>query len=59
MDPATGSCDSGLRADIDNVLARHTGQSLERLRADTDHDRVFTAESARDYGLVDYAVEQR
>lgn len=48
-----------LRADIEHVLARHTGQSVETLRADTDHDRVFTAESARGYGLLDHVIEQR
>lgn len=42
-----------IRADMENVLAEHTGQSVERLRADTDHDRVFTATGARDDGLVD------
>ena len=31
-----------LRSDIEGVLAHHTGQSIETLRADTDHDRVFS-----------------
>jgi len=48
-----------VRADIESVLSEHTGQSLERLRADTDHDRVFTAEAARDYGLVDVVMPPR
>ncbi|GEK81559.1 ClpP family protease [Agrococcus baldri] len=42
-----------VRSDIEHILAEATGQSLETLRADTDHDRVFTASAARDYGLVD------
>jgi ATP-dependent Clp protease protease subunit len=29
------------------------------LRADTDHDRVFTATSAQAYGLLDHVIEQR
>lgn len=46
-----------IRADIEEILARHTGQTVERLRADTDHDRVFTATAARDYGLLDTVLE--
>lgn len=48
-----------LRSDIEGVLAHHTGQSIETLRADTDHDRVFTASTARDYGLLDHVIAQR
>lgn len=48
-----------LRADIEGVLAHHTGQSVETLRADTDHDRVFTATTARDYGLLDHVIAER
>lgn len=48
-----------LRADIEDTLAHHTGQSVARLRADTDHHRVFTATSARDYGLLDHVIAER
>lgn len=48
-----------IRSDIERVLARHTGQDVARLRADTDRDRVFTAGEARDYGLVDQVIDQR
>ncbi|MFC4334365.1 ClpP family protease [Salininema proteolyticum] len=48
-----------VRGDIERILARHTGQELETLRADTDRDRVFTAESAKDYGLVDHVLEDK
>lgn len=48
-----------MRADIEDVLTRHTAQTAETLRADTDHDRVFSAASARDYGLVDQVIERR
>ena len=46
-----------IRAAIEEVLARHTGQRVQTLRADTDHDRVFTATAARDYGLLDRVIE--
>ncbi|MPV50242.1 MULTISPECIES: ClpP family protease [unclassified Pseudactinotalea] len=48
-----------IRTDIEGVLAQRTGRSVETLRADTDHDRVFTATAARDYGLLDHVIEQR
>ncbi|MBA8989283.1 ATP-dependent Clp protease protease subunit [Curtobacterium pusillum] len=48
-----------IRSDIEAVLAEHTGRSTGRLRADTDHDRVFTAREAREYGLVDHVLARR
>ncbi len=42
-----------LRAAMETVLARHTGQTTERLRRDTDRDRIFTPEQAVAYGLAD------
>ncbi|GAA2225314.1 ATP-dependent Clp protease proteolytic subunit [Herbiconiux moechotypicola] len=48
-----------VRADIEHILARHTGRSTAELRADTDHDRVFTATAAKEYGLIDAIIEQR
>ncbi|WP_258572568.1 ClpP family protease [Actinomadura parmotrematis] len=37
-------------------IAEHTGQSLEQIEADSDRDRWFTADEAKDYGLVDHVV---
>jgi ATP-dependent Clp protease, protease subunit len=48
-----------IRASMEDLLNRHTGQSVQTLRADTDHDRVFTATGARDYGLLDHVIDQR
>lgn len=48
-----------VRADIEGILARHTGQETATLRADTDRDRVFTAQGALDYGLIDQVLEER
>ncbi|MFX4271907.1 ClpP family protease [Propionibacteriaceae bacterium Y1685] len=42
-----------VRSESEQVLAEHTGQSLEQLRADTDRDRIFTADQAVAYGLAD------
>ncbi|MFC7403771.1 ClpP family protease [Georgenia alba] len=48
-----------IRSEIETVLARHTGQSVETLRRDTDRDRVFTAQAALEYGLVDEVLDRR
>ncbi|MGY4099905.1 ClpP family protease [Nocardia sp. R16R-3T] len=48
-----------MRAEIESILSRHTGQPAERLRHDTDRDRVFTAPAAVDYGLVDNVLGAR
>jgi ATP-dependent Clp protease protease subunit len=48
-----------LRARIDEIYAKHTGQSVERVHADMERDRFFTGEEAVAYGLVDRVLEQR
>ncbi|MEV4672612.1 MULTISPECIES: ClpP family protease [Actinomadura] len=48
-----------VRSDIERILARHTGQDTATLRTDTDRDRVFTAQGALDYGLIDLVLEER
>lgn len=42
---------------IERVTAEHTGQSEETIARDGDRDRWFTAEQAREYGIVDAVVE--
>ncbi|MGO1166910.1 MAG: ClpP family protease [Janibacter sp.] len=48
-----------IRSDIEGILARTTGHDLEELRVDTDRDRVFTAEGALAYGLIDEVMDVR
>ncbi|KNY04130.1 ClpP family protease [Microbacterium sp. GCS4] len=48
-----------VRSDMESILARHSGRTVEELRADTDRDRVFTASAALDYGLVDTVLGER
>ena len=48
-----------VRAQLEEVLARHTGQPLARVRADTERDLVRPAQEARAYGLVDEVVSGR
>jgi ATP-dependent Clp protease protease subunit len=42
-----------LREELNQIMARHTGQPVERIAEDTDRDRYMTAEQAKDYGLID------
>ncbi len=39
-------------------IAFHTGQPIERIEADSDRDRWFTAEEAKDYGFIDEVIER-
>jgi ATP-dependent Clp protease, protease subunit len=47
-----------VRAEIEEILSAHTGQSVQTLRHDTDRDRVFSARAALEYGLVDQILAQ-
>jgi ATP-dependent Clp protease, protease subunit len=48
-----------VRGQVEEILARHTGQTVERLRHDTDRDHVLTAEGAKTYGIVDHVIAER
>ncbi len=39
-----------------DLIAEHTGQKAETIQADSDRDRWFTAEAAKEYGFVDHVV---
>jgi ATP-dependent Clp protease, protease subunit len=41
---------------INEIIAKHTGQPVERVAKDTDRDRYLTASQAKEYGLVDEVV---
>jgi ATP-dependent Clp protease, protease subunit len=46
-----------VRERIDEIYAEHTGRPRERVREDMERDRFFTAEQAREYGLIDDVLE--
>lgn len=48
-----------VRAQAEELLSRHTGQPVDRIRLDTDRDKVFTAEEAVAYGLADRVIVRR
>jgi ATP-dependent Clp protease protease subunit len=44
---------------LNELLAEHTGQPLERIEEDTDRDFFMSAEDAKDYGLIDRVIDRR
>ena len=44
---------------LNRILARHTGQSVERIKADSDRDNFMNAEAAVAYGMIDRVLEKR
>ena len=46
-----------LRARIEEILAKHTKQPLDRIKKDTDRDYFMSAEEAKAYGIVDEVIE--
>jgi ATP-dependent Clp protease, protease subunit len=48
-----------IRDDMEEILARHTGHPVAKIRADTDRDHTFTAQEAVDYGLADAVITSR
>ncbi len=48
-----------LKGKLNELLAKHTGQPVERLEKDTDRDNFMSAEQACEYGLVDKVIEKR
>jgi ATP-dependent Clp protease protease subunit len=48
-----------MRRMLDEILATHTGQTVDKVSHDTDRDFIMTAEEAKAYGLIDDIIESR
>ncbi len=48
-----------MRELLEHVLAHHTGQTMEKVRKDTDRDFIMNADEAKDYGIVDEVILTR
>jgi ATP-dependent Clp protease, protease subunit len=44
---------------LDEILAEHTGQPLEKIQKDTDRDFIMTSEQAKEYGIIDEVIASR
>ncbi len=48
-----------LRAKLNEIMAHHTGQPIERIERDTDRDNFLSAQEAAEYGLIDKVLANR
>ncbi|HEY7222338.1 MAG TPA: ATP-dependent Clp protease proteolytic subunit [Micromonosporaceae bacterium] len=48
-----------MRTMLEEMIARHTGQAIEKVRKDIDRDKILTPEEAKDYGLIDQVLTSR
>jgi len=44
---------------LDEILAAHTGQDVDKIGHDTDRDFIMTAPQAKEYGIIDEIIESR
>ena len=45
------------KREMAELIAEHTGQTFEQITKDSDRDRWFTAQQAKEYGIVDHVIE--
>ncbi len=48
-----------IREKVNEILVKHTGQTLDKIKKDTDRDFFMTPEQAKDYGIIDEVIEKR
>jgi ATP-dependent Clp protease protease subunit len=48
-----------VRQRLDEILAQHTGQTIEKVSKDTDRDYFMTAQEAKEYGIIDDVISHR
>jgi ATP-dependent Clp protease protease subunit len=48
-----------LKRRIEEILAQHTGQDLDKIQQDTDRDYFMTSQEAHEYGIIDRVIEHR
>lgn len=47
------------RQQLNELMAKHTGQTVDKIQKDTDRDYFMSAEEAKNYGLIDRVIEER
>ena len=47
-----------LRRRLDEIIAEHTGQELEKVRQDTERDYFLSSEEAKEYGIIDRVISE-
>jgi ATP-dependent Clp protease protease subunit len=48
-----------IRERLNEILVKHTGQTVKRIQEDTERDYIMSAEQAQKYGIIDDVIHQR
>jgi len=48
-----------MRARLNELMAFHSGQTVERIEVDTERDNFMSADQAKEYGLIDSVIDKR
>lgn len=48
-----------MRENLNEILANHTGQTMEQVERDVERDRIMTAVQAKEYGIIDLVIKHR
>src|SRR5690349_2249950 len=48
----------GLRSKLDEIIAKHSGQSIEKVKQDTERDYFMSSEEAQQYGIIDRVISE-
>ena len=48
-----------IRERLNEILVKHTGQTVKRIQGDTERDYIMSAEQAQEYGIIDDVIYQR
>lgn len=48
-----------MRSEMENILALHTGQPIEQIQRDIERDKILTAQTALEYGIIDQVIQSR
>jgi ATP-dependent Clp protease protease subunit len=48
-----------MRDELNEILAKHTGQDIEKIRKDTERDYFMSSEEAKEYGIIDKVISKR
>ena len=61
FEPPEGAVDTvpELKARLNDIMSRHTGQSVEQIEIDLERDRFMSAEAAVEYGMIDKVLARR
>lgn len=48
-----------MRTWLEETIAEHSGQTVEKVRKDIERDKILTAQAAKEYGLIDQVLQSR